>query len=425
MKGLAMEKQKIKLSKYNLVVRNGIDSYIVHNMLSKNTILLSNKELKLLKNMTDDVFNAKLIELGFIVNNEFDETKCAVEENASACNDLSYLNLTLIPSFGCNLKCKYCYQNGIETKKMSTKAQEGLVNFVKKRLTKFKSTSFHLSWFGGEPLLFFDIVKNVSLSLKKFCDENEIKFSCSISTNLTLFEEDMIKTFKDMNISRIETTLVGLEKEHNKLRPASTNINLYQKTLSAILLVSQHFTTMVNMNFCKENYWSIRKLIKHLSNKQNDNIYINFNEIVNYKQNRQQCKQFKNTDKIKLQLFSYALKNKWHICDITNFCGSSIFCPQYHINSFAIDPELNVYKCTEKCDKSTRYGIIETKTGEIKVLKNNKNNFIKNTCISCRFLPYCNGGCEIKRQQKEKPCPTELESVNKYLKIFVKRKNSE
>lgn len=419
-----MERQKVKTSKYNLIVKNGINSFIIHNMLSKNTILINNKELKLLKSLEDPVFNSKMIEYGFLVAENTDETQVALKENVDACNDMSYMNITLIPSFGCNLKCKYCYQNGAKTNKMSEESQEGFIRFIKKRLIDLKCNSLHLSWFGGEPLMFSDIVIKISKTLKNFCEQNFINFSCSISTNLTLFNEELIETFKDINVTRIETTLVGEEKAHNLLRPTANGSNLYLKTFNSILLVAQHFTTMVNINFCKENYFSIKRLIKNLSKQKMDNLYLNFNEIVNYKQNRQQCKQFKNTEKIKLKLFSYALKNKLQICDITNFCGSAMFCPQYHKNSFAVDSELNIYKCTEKCDDSTRFAIIESKTGEMKLLHNNRKNFSDEyKCVNCHFLPYCNGGCTIKRQQKEKPCPSELDSVNKYLKLFVKRES--
>lgn len=419
-----MANQRLKESKYNLIVKNGINNYIVHNMLTKNTVLLNTKELRLLKSMSNDDFNVKFVELGFLVNVNFDEVKHAVDENVIACNDLSYLNVTLIPSFGCNLRCGYCYQNGSEIKKISREAQEGFIKFVKKRLLDCKSTSFHLSWFGGEPLLFFDVVKSVSLKIKDFCERNSISFSSSISSNLTLFEENMIETFKDINITRIETTLAGLEKEHNKLRPASNSVNSFQKTFDSIFVVSRWFITMVNINFCKENYCSIKKLIKLLVKKQGQKLYVNFNEILNYKQNRRQYRQFKNTEKIKMKLFSFALKNELRICDVTNFCGGSMFCPQYHANSFAIDSELNVYKCTERCDATNRYGKIEYKTGELNVFNKNKSGLI-NSCMSCQFLPYCNGGCEIKRQLHEKPCPAELDSVDKYLQIFVKKKNSE
>lgn len=60
----------------------------------------------------------------------------------------------------------------------------------------------------------------------------------------------------------------------------------------------------------------------------------------------------------------------------------------------------------------------------MKLLHNNRKNFSDEyKCVNCHFLPYCNGGCTIKRQQKEKPCPSELDSVNKYLKLFVKRES--
>jgi len=192
----------MKLSNYNIICKYGKD-FIVHNMLNKSTIILNKKEMALYK--SGNILNcdnaSDLKDLGFIVNDEFDELKEALHLNEVSKNNYEYLNITLIPTFACNLNCEYCYQNGIKQNVISEDQQNVFIEFIKKRLIKYSSKSFHLSWFGGEPLLVFDIIKNINTQLKKFCSQNKIKFSSSIATNLTMLDDKMLKVLKGLNIT--------------------------------------------------------------------------------------------------------------------------------------------------------------------------------------------------------------------------------
>ncbi len=414
----------MKISRYNIESKSKQNGVILHNMISKNTVVLDLNEYKEFKGFKCSKENAEMLfQLGFYISKNKDELEDVLSLQRKDAHDKTYLNITLIPTFACNLGCIYCYQNGIENKTMSLENQEVFINFVIKRLKSKKSKSFHLSWYGGEPLVAFSVIKRINTSLKDFCKENKIKFSSSIATNLTLLTEEMRKKLKELNVVRIETTLAGEEREHNLLRPCNkSDENSFLKTIDGIKKLSERMTVMININFCKQNFLSIKKLFGFLRTINNRNIYLNFNEIINYDQNKQTVEQFKNYDKKRYELFIEAMENNLQICDTSNFCGNFIFCPQYHINSFAIDGLLNVYKCTDRYEEETKFGIIDKITFDIKETNSKQEENIPNKkCKKCKFLPYCNGGCHIKRQRKEKPCPTEIDSVYKYLELFVKR----
>jgi uncharacterized protein len=339
---------------------------------------------------------------------------------------MSVLNLTFIPTFSCNLGCKYCYQNGLENKVVSQENLEIFIDFVKNRLKNFKSKTFHLSWFGGEPLLVRDLVLETNMELQKYCKQKKIKFSSSIATNLTTIDEELCKKLKKLSVKRIETTLAGTEKIHNELRPyQGLKNNSYFDTIKGIEVASKYFPVIINVNLCEENKKTIKLMIKKIKHLAKEKVYLNFNEIINCPQNRGQIKELNNCEKVKLDLFKFAIKNKVKICDITNFCKEHIFCPCWHQNSFAVDYNLNIYKCTDEFNEDTQIGVIDKKTANIKFKKTGiMDNKISSDCIGCQYLPYCNGGCKVKRQQKGSPCPTELASLGKYLYMFVQRENS-
>lgn len=415
----------MEISKYNLFCKFKRNEFVLHNMISKNTALLDKKEFRDFKNMTgDDNFSNKLLNAGFYITNDKNEMETIKKNNTKACKDFSNLNVTLVPTFACNFKCKYCYQNGFNNSIIKTENVEVFIKFIKKRLLKYKSNSFHLSWFGGEPLLVYDIIVKTNKEILDFCVANNITFSSSIATNLTLINNEKAMRLKEVGVTRIETTLAGNEKTHNYLRPCN-NLNSFEHTHRGILMAAKYFVVMVNINFCKLNYRDIKKFIKSDTSLKLENIYLNFSEIINYKQNRNKIKQYKNCELRKFKLYCLALKNNWKICDITNFCSEAIYCPQYHDNSFSIDNQLNIYKCAECFDSNTKIGIIDKQSCDCVYNKQYKKSYkLEQECLDCKFLPYCNGGCQIKRQQKIKPCPEELTSVYKYLKLFVKRREN-
>lgn len=411
----------MKHSKYNLTVHFKFNQYVLHNMLHKSTIILNSKEFKNYRNMTgSDEFKNSLKKLGFYQEDRVNEVVQALKNTKKEQKDFKTLNITLVPTFACNLSCVYCYQNGLKNDIISDKNLEIFIKFVEKRLIKYESKTFHLSWFGGEPLLFFDKIELTNLSFQKFCKERKIKFTSSIATNLTLVTKEMVDRMKNLGIIRVETTLCGDEKKHNLLRPSKDNFsNSFKNTLNGIQLVSKKINTLININYCRENIASIRALLKKYPCLRNKRVFLNFNAIQNYEQNRKEVKEIKDCN-YNFKLLKYALRRDFQICDTTNFCKQSLFCAFWHYNSFAVDNMLKIYKCTEDFGACSKIGEIDKKTFEI-VLNRKVDSQIKKDCFSCAYLPYCNGGCAVKRCKNICPCPEELSSVKEYLKLFVRR----
>ena len=69
---------------------------------------------------------------------------------------------------------------------------------------------FDLSWFGGEPLMYFEeVVYPISSYLLKRSNECGITFSNSITTNGFLLNPSMIKKCVEINLNHYQITLDG------------------------------------------------------------------------------------------------------------------------------------------------------------------------------------------------------------------------
>ncbi|RQW78516.1 MAG: 4Fe-4S cluster-binding domain-containing protein, partial [Methanothrix sp.] len=127
-------------------------------------------------------------------------------------------NLMLNLSNDCNLSCKYCLAQcgsyGKSGGKMSEKVARDSIDFLVR-----ESLGEHLiiSFFGGEPLLNFEIIKAI-IEYSKDKEKSHGKKICHhLTTNGTLFNEEIISFLKN-NRCRVTVSIDGDRENHDKMR---------------------------------------------------------------------------------------------------------------------------------------------------------------------------------------------------------------
>jgi uncharacterized protein len=83
---------------------------------------------------------------------------------------------------------------------MPKDVQDKIVEFVKQQ-TKYVE-SINIGWYGGEPLLAFDVVKDISERVMNICKEKDIMYSSFIVTN---GKETNLDTCRESNNSNTNT----------------------------------------------------------------------------------------------------------------------------------------------------------------------------------------------------------------------------
>lgn len=114
----------------------------------------------------------------------------------------------------CNLNCIYCYQTHDSHHEMTLDTAKECIQYVFAHIPQEADIEFIL--FGGEPLLRFDLIKNIFDYAKKI--DTSQKFCFFASTNGTLLTREMKQWF----IEHKETFVLGLSLDGNKI---SQNIN--------------------------------------------------------------------------------------------------------------------------------------------------------------------------------------------------------
>ena len=107
------------------------------------------------------------------------------------------MKYTLCITQQCNLSCDYCY---IVKKKsvMSLDIAVNIINFI------FKNTpleeKINIGFFGGEPLLKFKLIKNITHIIETHPSYNKNRVVLSIVSNGTIFSDEIASFLNEHNI---------------------------------------------------------------------------------------------------------------------------------------------------------------------------------------------------------------------------------
>jgi len=126
----------------------------------------------------------------------------------------------------CNLDCKYCY---IDKKPKSYMTEDIAFKGVDTLLKNSKEKA-KISFFGGEPLLNFGLIKETVKYAEKKALEKNIKIRFSIATNGTLLTKERIDFLGKHNFT-VELSLDGNEKTHNMTRPLTKGGGSYSDVI--------------------------------------------------------------------------------------------------------------------------------------------------------------------------------------------------
>lgn len=126
--------------------------------------------------------------------------------------------LCLHVAHDCNLRCKYCFAStgdfGTGRKLMSPEVAKKAIDFVVKR--SGKRTNIEIDFFGGEPLLAMDTVKETIEYCKNFPEKN---FRFTITTNGVALDDETIDYINE-HMSNVVLSLDGRKPINDEMRPA-------------------------------------------------------------------------------------------------------------------------------------------------------------------------------------------------------------
>ena len=416
--------KRYKSSYYN-IYRKSNHQNIISNTFTKAKASFETDIFEKIKNNDITEFDnhqiQQLLDLGFIVPINIDEYQIIKQYFMKCRKEKKVLFITLVPTFMCNFRCKYCFEGS------SAKDNCNIIDF--ELLKKFADVNFkdyqhiHITLFGGEPLLVIDKCYDLFEYISKEIDSPKT-YTSSIATNAYLMDEKTIdKLINVCHCQNFQITIDGYEKTHNKLRKlvnGNETYNIVLKNFKTLLRFKDDYpkiNIVLRVNLLNNNIEEVQKLLDEFTEEEKKKFSIYFRGIYNTKE----FKESNINEKNLIDFFEIAIKNGFQINENRNFsvyhCEGDGGIEQIHIL-----PDAKIYKCINDLSfEKSQIGEI-SKNGKI-IYNDNIDNwedysfFDDIECAKCKYLPMCWGGCPlIYKKSKRRICIHEKIMNNQYNK---------
>ncbi|MBN1696656.1 MAG: SPASM domain-containing protein [Spirochaetales bacterium] len=143
------------------------------------------------------------------------------------------IHLSLFITENCNLQCDYCFASGMQKRDISPPTATRAIDFLFGHAGK--EPYLHISFWGGEPLLRFDLIQNLVLYAESKAEASGKAISFSIPTNATLLSAETIHFIKDHGIS-LSLSIDGTDESQRfrKTLTGKSSFSHVERTLSLL-----------------------------------------------------------------------------------------------------------------------------------------------------------------------------------------------
>ena len=321
-------------------------------------------------------------------------------------------------SHDCNLRCRYCFAGqggyGGEKKIMSAEVAKAAIDFLIDRSQGRRN--LELDFFGGEPLMNFDVVKETVEYARALEDKHGKVFRFTMTTNGILLNDE-IAAYLNREMNNVVLSLDGRREVNDAMRPNAGGRGSYD----AIVPKYQRFVEIrggrdyyVRGTFTKNNL-DFTEDVLHMAALGFDQVSVEpvvSDPSLPFSIREEDLPRvFEEYDRLALAVlakkragerfnfFHFMLDLDQGPCAIKRLRGCG--CGNEYA---AVDPEGDVYPCHQFVGQPEwRMGSVLT--GEYDLAMKDRfahaTVYDKERCRSCWAKFYCSGGCNANNQQYE------------------------
>ena len=394
------------------------DKKILYNLLTHEIIAVSYSELK------SPEIRKYLIENWYLVPEDYDDQQLVDECRAVlTLMDSSPKKIHVFHIFttlDCNARCFYCFEKRMLGSNMTMKTASRVIEYMQEQSD---GEQIRIVWFGGEPLLNYQIIDFITDGLRK----KGLGFESDMISNGLLFESALIeKAKKCWNMKRVQITLDGTRQVYRKVKAYVTDIeDPLERVLQNIKnILKAEIKVSIRLNIGLHNYSDMRELVEFLIEefKGEENLYIYASPLIEIYKYSDEKKMFMYDllDELNSKLgplFEKTKKKDFSRKIINNFCMAT------GREAVTILPNGNIGPC-ENITSGVLLGDIYTKELNVKAKEDFGRRFYReDKCRPCPMYPNCYivNGCPIK-DDREGCDPVNVQRKIKWIRERMKIK---
>ena len=310
----------------------------------------------------------------------------------------------------CNLRCKYCFAStgdfGTGRKLMPLEVGKAAIDFLLEK--SVGRENLEVDFFGGEPLMNFDVVKEIVKYARSKEKEYNKNFRFTITTNGLLLTDDKIE-YINKEMSNVVLSIDGRKEVNDKMRVRVDGSGCYDKIVENYKKLvagrgdKEYYVrgtyTKYNLDFAEDvihlydagfDQISVEPVMEDdsieyaITEADLDKIYAEYDKLVD------KVAELKKEDE-KFNFFHFMIDLDQGPCVIKRLrgCGSG--------NEYvAITPDGDIYPCHQFVGhEEYKMGNLEEHTFNENIKKEfaGCHVYSKPTCRDCWAKFYCSGGC--------------------------------
>jgi uncharacterized protein len=375
-------------------------------------------------------FIQQLIEVGIVTEQDkFVGVKANVDQAVTGCSrpevsptsttEFLPMDVTILPTYDCNLRCVYCYSSGGERKTViDVRIATAAIDYCAQNAARSERRTLEIMFHGGgEPTIGWDILTKSVTYARSLAQKWDLSLRTGIVTNGVF--NDSKRKWIGRNISSIAISLDGPENVQNQQRPLANGAGTFhrvQRTLAGF--DKDNVKYWVRSTVTKASVHTMGEFVRRMA-KYRGLMGINFEPLV-FNRRCRETKVQKADPKAFIKMFREAreIGNKLGI-DV-QYSGASLrlppirrFCGASRPN-FIITPEGYVTSCPEVTDTAHPYS--ETfiygqydKQRKGYLFDNSKIRHLQSLtsenrqyCKDCFLKWHCSGGCPLRAIESSK-----------------------
>lgn len=319
----------------------------------------------------------------------------------------------------CNLRCSYCIQASKHIPYEKPELSERFINYFKRVLTS-QTSNIHITFFGGEPLLYMDTIKEI-LNLFN-TTEKKCTISYGIISNGKALSEDIINYLNENDIS-INISWDGRNVLETRGYDAIADKHDLLFKINKLGFVG----VLSNINYPIDWLQAVKPFAEEYKKVRNYYPSVNLEVLNNHEHN---CTELTKFDFYKLReqfglLATYYYQGKDTIYKkfingfvnrvekgindnrvdmLTSKCGNALTVPN-------IDLEGNLFYCHNTNEKIGHGDMNFPSIIKRAILRDNTNKVFENMCTKCSIRNWCLAGCPLLSEQDRKDYYCDMEKA--------------
>jgi uncharacterized protein len=297
-----------------------------------------------------------------------------------------------------------------------------------------KLETLDISWFGGEPLFAFDVMREIGNHARELCERHGTVLRSHITTNAYMLDPEKVDFLISTNVAHFQITVDGDSATHDRsrhLNGGGATFDVIWRNLLYLHSLDAPFTVAIRVNVDEKNYTGAQRLVQLFTDEfgPDPRFTLDFHAIWDRNDTASDDVELLATDRDQamtdLKLLALA-SNPRDCLGFSAFGPGARYCYASRANSLVVGSDGALYKCTVAFDDPRNHVGRINADGSIELdydrfaLWTSSDYRSDSNCQKCFYVPSCMGAsCPLVRINTGKqPCPTDKVNIGQTLSVY-------